>query len=249
MLSLRVPRLIGRRWSRRRSRCSQAAGAHRGRLRVVLGIGSSSSLPNLPSGWPLRSLALLADAGHVFADVVGTTLALAAIWLAARPATSRRSFGFYRTEILAAVLVAVLLFAIAALVLIEAYRRLFAAPDIATGPVIAVAAAALVANGVGALILRGAQRESLTLRGAYVEILGDALGAAAVLVAAVVIALTGFRQADALALRVHRAVDPAPDVGLAPRRRGCTPRSHAEGRRHGPRARAPPRGARCAFGP
>ncbi len=176
-----------------------AAGAHRGRLRVVLGISIAVLVAEVVVGLASGSLALLADAGHVLADVVGTSLALAAIWLAARPATPRRSFGFYRTEILAAVLNAVLLFAIAAFILVEAYRRFFETPEIATGPVLVVAAAALVANGIGAWLLRGAQRESLTLRGAYLEIFGDALGSAAVLVAALVITFTGFRQADALA--------------------------------------------------
>ncbi|MEO8633129.1 MAG: cation diffusion facilitator family transporter, partial [Chloroflexota bacterium] len=117
-----------------------AAGAHRGRLVIVLGIAAAILVAEVFVGFAANSLALLADAGHVFADVVGTSLALGAMWLAARPATRERSFGFYRFEILAAVLNALLLFAIAAFVLFEAWRRIGDAPEVATGPMLIVAA-------------------------------------------------------------------------------------------------------------
>ena len=100
-----------------------AAGAHRGRLLIVLAISSTIFIAEIVVGLLSNSLALLADAGHVFADIVATALALGAIQLASRPATGKRTFGFYRFEILAAVLNAVLLFAIAGYVLIEAWRR------------------------------------------------------------------------------------------------------------------------------
>jgi cobalt-zinc-cadmium efflux system protein len=135
----------------------------------------------------------------VFADVVGMSLALLAVRLARRPATHQRSFGFYRFEILAAVLNAVLLFAIAAYILIEAWLRLGETPQVATGPLLVVASAALGANAVAAWLLHGGQKESLTLRGAYLEVLGDAFGSAAVLAAGLVIRVTGFVQADAIA--------------------------------------------------
>ncbi len=174
-------------------------GANRGRLVMVLAISCTIFIVELIVGLLSNSLALLADAGHVFADVVGTALALGAIQLASRPASGKRTFGFYRFEILAAVLNAVLLFAIAAYVLIEAWRRLSSEPDIATGPMLVVAAVALVANLFAASVLRGAQRQSLNMRGAYLEALNDALGSAAVLVAALVITFTGWRVADAIA--------------------------------------------------
>jgi cobalt-zinc-cadmium efflux system protein len=166
---------------------------------MVLAISATIFIGELVVGLLSNSLALLADAGHVFADVVGTALALGAIHLASRPATGKRTFGFYRFEILAAVLNAVLLFAIAAYVLIEAWRRLSTEPDIATGPMLVVAALALVANLFAASLLRGAQKGSLNMRGAYLEVLNDALGSAAVLVAALVITFTGWRVADAIA--------------------------------------------------
>jgi cobalt-zinc-cadmium efflux system protein len=144
-----------------------AAAAHRGRLAIVLAISATILVAELVIGLLANSLALLADAGHVFADVVGTGLALGAIQLAARPTTRTRTFGFYRFEILAAVLNAVLLFAIAAYVLIEAWRRLSAEPEIATGLMLLTAAAALIANGIAASVLRSASKESLNMRGAY----------------------------------------------------------------------------------
>ena len=176
-----------------------AAGAHRGRLLIVLGISSTILLTEIIVGLAANSLALLADAGHVFADVVGTSLALSAIWLAARPATRERSFGFYRFEILAAVLNSLILFAIAGYVLFEAARRITNPPDVASGPMLVVATGALILNGVAVSLLRAGQKDSLNLRGAYLEVLNDAFGSAAVLVAGLVIRFTGFLQADAIA--------------------------------------------------
>lgn len=179
-----------------------AAGAHRGRLAIVLGISSTILITEVVVGVAANSLALLADAGHVFADVVGTSLALTAIWLAARPATRERSFGFYRFEILAAVLNALILFAIAGYVLFEAARRIADAPAVASGPMLIVAAGALLLNGVAVALLRAGQKDSLNLRGAYLEVLNDAFGSAAVLIAGLVIRFTGFLQADAIASAV-----------------------------------------------
>lgn len=176
-----------------------AAGAHRGRLGIVLCISATILVSEVIVGLASNSLALLADAGHVFADVAGTSLALVAISLAARPATRERSFGFYRFEILAAVVNALLLFGIAGYVLFEAWRRIMSSPEIATGPMLIVATGALVANGIAASLLRAGQKDSLNLRGAYLEVLNDAFGSAAVLVAGLVIRVTGFVQADAIA--------------------------------------------------
>ena len=176
-----------------------AAGAHRGRLLIVLSISATIFVAELVTGLITNSLALLADAGHVFADVAGTALALGAIQLASRPVTRERTFGFYRFEILAAVLNAVLLLAIAGFVLIEAWNRFQEEPVIATGPMLVVAVIGLVANVISAQLLRGGAKESLNMRGAYLEVLSDALGSAAVLVAALVITFTGFTQADAIA--------------------------------------------------
>ena len=129
----------------------------------------------------------------------GWLVSLGAIWLANRPASSGRSFGLYRLEILAATANALLLLGVSLFILYEATRRLSSPPDIDSGLVTVVAAAALAANLVSVKLLAQGRGKSLTMRGAYLEVLGDLLGAAAVLVAGLVILMTGFRAADALA--------------------------------------------------
>jgi cobalt-zinc-cadmium efflux system protein len=175
------------------------AGAHRGRLLAVLAIGLAVLSVEVAGGLLTGSLALLADAGHMLADVAGLSLALLAVWFAGRPATPGRTFGWYRAEILAAVVNAVLLLGVAVLVLAEAWRRLQDPPEVAGGAMLAVALVGLAANTASLLLLRRGQAESLNLRGAYLEVLGDLLGSAAVIVAAAVIALTGLRAADPIA--------------------------------------------------
>jgi cobalt-zinc-cadmium efflux system protein len=176
-----------------------AAAAHRGRLRAVFAITVAVLVVEVAGAALSDSLALLADAGHVLADGAGIGLALLAIRFAARPATPQRTFGYYRLEILAAVGNAVLLFGVAGFVLVEAWRRLFAPPEVASGLMLAVAVVGLVANAVSMGLLRGGQRHSLNMRGAYLEVWGDLLGSVAVLAAATVIAVTGFQAADPIA--------------------------------------------------
>jgi cobalt-zinc-cadmium efflux system protein len=176
-----------------------AAAAHRGRLRGVLGLSLAVLAVELIGGIAANSLALLADAGHMLTDVAGVGMALLAIWFAGRSPTSGRSYGYLRVEILAAVTNAFLLFAVAAFILFEAWRRLSDAPEIASGLMLAVALVGLAANAASLFLLRHAQRESLNMRGAYLEVLGDFVGSAAVIVAAVVIGLTGWMAADAVA--------------------------------------------------
>jgi cobalt-zinc-cadmium efflux system protein len=176
-----------------------AAAAHRGRLTAVFVVTLAILVVELVGAVLSGSLALLADAGHVLADGAGVGLALLAIRFAARPATPQRTFGYYRLEILAAVVNAVLLFGVAGFVLVEAWRRLTEPPAVASGLMLAVAAVGLVANAVSLWLLRDGQKTSLNLRGAYLEVWGDLLGSVAVLAAAAVIALTGLRVADPIA--------------------------------------------------
>ncbi len=178
---------------------ASAAGANRGRLGVVFAITLTIFVVELAGGFLANSLALLADAGHMFTDVAGIGLALAAIWFAGRPATEDRTFGYLRLEVLAAVANAVLLFGVAAVVLFEAWRRLSEPPEIASGLMLGVALLGLGANAVSLFLLRDAQRESLNMRGAYLEVMGDLAGSAAVIVAAAVIAVSGWTAADAIA--------------------------------------------------
>ena len=178
---------------------ASAAFQHRGRLAVVLCLSLSVLVVELIGAVVANSLALFADAGHVLTDVCGLGLGLAAISLAQRPASSARTFGYLRLEIFAAVITAGLLLLIGAVVLFEGLQRLSGQTQIASGPMLAFALVGLVANGVSLLLLRDGQRQSLNIRGAYLEVLGDVGGSAAVIVAALVIALTGWAWVDVAA--------------------------------------------------
>ncbi len=178
---------------------ASAAAKHRPRLVAVLFLSLAILGVELIGGIAANSLALLADAGHMLTDVAGVGMALLAIWFAGRSPTRGRTYGYLRVEILAAVTNAFLLFGVAAFILLEAWRRLAEPPEIASGLMLAVALVGLAANAASLLLLRDAQRESLTMRGAYLEVMGDFAGSGAVIVAAVVIAATGWTQADAVA--------------------------------------------------
>jgi cation diffusion facilitator family transporter len=174
-------------------------GAHRRRLVVVLGLTLAVLVAEVVGAVLSGSLALLADAGHMATDAAGLALALAAVTLAQRPARGRRTFGWQRVEILAAVANGVLLLAVAAYVLIEAIRRIGQPPEIGAGLMLVVASVGLVVNLGSLLVLHGGKDASLNMRGAYLEVLADALGSVAVIVAAVVIATTGWTPADIVA--------------------------------------------------
>ena len=148
------------------------------------------------------SLALLSDAAHMLTDVLGVGMALAAITLASRGTSRRgRSFGLYRLEILAALANAVLLFGVAAYVLIEAVDRLGddAGADLPTTTVLVAATVGLIANGAAFLLLRDGASESLNVRGAYLEVLADLLGSVVVIAATAVLAITGWTWVDPVA--------------------------------------------------
>ena len=169
------------------------------RLAAAVAIGAVILVVEIIAGIRSNSLALLADAGHVFADVSGIGLSLAAAWLAGRPRTADRTFGWFRLEILAAIANALLLLGISIVILYEGVRRFAQPPTLEPGPILGVAAFALVANLVSLRLLFAGRRESLNVRAAYLEVAGDVLGAGAVLVAGLVIALTSWQQADAVA--------------------------------------------------
>jgi len=176
-----------------------AAAAQRGRLTVVFAITVSVLLVEAAGGLLAHSLVLLADAGHLLADAAGIGLSLLAVVWAGRPATSRRTFGYQRAEILAAVVNAVVLFGLGAVLCVEAVRRLLHPAPASPGLMAAFGAVAVGGNAVSLLLLHRGQGGSLTIRGAYLEVLSDLLGSCAVLVAAAVIAATGFQRADPLA--------------------------------------------------
>lgn len=181
-----------------RGHVGSAAGHGERRLWLVVGLTGTYLVVEVLGGWLTGSLALLADAGHMFTDVVGLGLALAAIRLARRPPTPRRTYGFYRAEILGALANSLLLFAMAGYVLFEAWHRLQAPPDVHSIPMLLVAAGGLVVNLSGMALLRAGAQESLNLRGAYLELFSDLLGSLGAIVAAVVIAVTGWSLVDPL---------------------------------------------------
>jgi cobalt-zinc-cadmium efflux system protein len=176
-----------------------ATGAHRKRLIVVLVITGAVLVAEVVGGLIAGSLALLADAGHMLTDSTGLILAIIAASLATRAATAKRTFGLQRAEVLAALSNALLLVAVAVWVLIQAVDRLRSPIEINGSLMLVVAVVGALANLVGLLVLRPAQAKSLNIRGAYLEVLGDLLGSLAVIVAAVLILITGWMPFDAIA--------------------------------------------------
>lgn len=176
-----------------------AASAGARRLLIVLGLVVAFLVVEIVAGIVTGSLALLADAGHMATDAAGLLLALLAIWIARRPATPDRSFGYARVEIFAAAINAVILLGVAAVVLLEAVQRLGRPVDIIGLPMLVVALVGLGVN-VGSLrLLHAGSRTSLNLRGAYLEVMGDLFGSVAVVVAGVVILATGWTPIDPIA--------------------------------------------------
>ena len=168
------------------------------RLSVVLILTAAYMVAELAGAWWTGSLALLADAGHMFTDVAALILALTAVWFASRPATSKKTFGYYRLEIIAALVNGVALVVISLMIFYGAYERWLDPPVIRTGPMMAVAAGGLAVNLICAWILRGRHEIDLNIRGAWMHVMGDALGSVAAILAGACMALFGWYAADAL---------------------------------------------------
>lgn len=174
-----------------------AGAKHRGPLLAAFALLAVFMVVEGAAALVTGSLALLSDAGHMFTDVLGIGMALAAMTAARRADRDpQRTFGLYRLEVLAALANAVLLFGVAIYVLIEALRRFGDPPDVPAGPMLVVAIAGLLANVVAFALLRSGAKESINVRGAYLEVLGDLLGSVGVIIAAIVIALTDWWYAD-----------------------------------------------------
>jgi cobalt-zinc-cadmium efflux system protein len=174
-------------------------GRHRRPLAIVLGISSTILVVEVIGAFLSGSLALLADAGHMLTDVAGLGLALAAAVLADRPSTDARTWGYRRAEVLAAAAQAAVLLAVGGFVLVEGIRRLFEPPAVASGVMVVFGLVGLVGNAVSILLLSRISAGNLNTRAALLEVVNDALGALAVLIAAGVIAWTGWTRADAVA--------------------------------------------------
>ncbi|HCP23820.1 MAG: cation transporter [SAR202 cluster bacterium] len=161
-------------------------------LALILGYMVAEVIGGLVSG----SLALLADAGHMLTDAAAIGLALLAIWLANRPASIERTFGFHRTEILAALLNALSLWLIAAWIFFEASRRFDEVPDVDGGLMLAVGAVGLLVNAVAVLVLKRSAGESLNVEGAFLHVMADLLGSVAVVSAGILVIALGWDVAD-----------------------------------------------------
>lgn len=185
--------------SHRHDHHATVTGQHRRRLWWAVGITGTMFVVEVIGGLLSGSLALLADAAHMLTDSAGLVIALIASILATRPPTKNRTYGLQRAEILAALANGLLLVVLATSVLVGAIQRWNEPAEIASGLMLTVAIAGLCANIAGLLILRGGQAVSLNVKGAYLEMLGDLLGSVAVIVAGVVISLTGYTRADSIA--------------------------------------------------
>lgn len=166
------------------------------RLKWVLALTAVFMVVEAVGGWIAGSLALLADAGHMLTDVGALTLSLLSAWIAQRPPDDTKTYGYLRWEILAALVNGAALFGIAAWVVIEAVQRIQDPQPVRTGLFLAIASAGLVVNLVSLAVLHSAREGSLNVRGAYLHVLGDALGSVGAVLAAVIIALTGWTLAD-----------------------------------------------------
>lgn len=172
------------------------AGHHTPALAWTLGLTGGFFLIEVAGALWTGSLALLADAGHMLTDVGGLGLVLFATWFAVKPPTPEKTYGYYRVEILAALANAIVLLAVSAYILYEAYRRFLSPPHVLGGPMLIIAVVGLFVNLAGMWLLRRGAGESLNLKGAYLEVLSDALGSLGVILAAILVLTTGWSLAD-----------------------------------------------------
>jgi cobalt-zinc-cadmium efflux system protein len=167
-------------------------------LSIVLVLTAVYMLAETAGGWMTGSLALLADAGHMLTDVAALALALIAVWFGSRPATSSKTFGYYRLEILAALINGVALVLISFLIFYEAYKRWAQPPQVKSGLMILIATGGLVINLICAWLLHGDHKDDLNMRGARLHIIGDALGSVGAIAAGALMWLNGWYAADPL---------------------------------------------------
>jgi cobalt-zinc-cadmium efflux system protein len=177
---------------------SGRAERSRRRLLVVLALTAFYMLAEAVGGWWTNSLALLADAGHMLTDVAALVLALMAVWFGARPATPRKTFGYHRLEILAALVNGVALVVMALLIFYQAYERWHAPREVESNLMIVIASGGLITNLACAWLLHGDHHDDLNMHGAWLHIMGDALGSVGAIIAGVLMSVYGWYQADSL---------------------------------------------------
>ncbi|WP_312286586.1 cation diffusion facilitator family transporter [Chryseobacterium gleum] len=175
-----------------------AGSRHKKNLLIVLCLSGTYLIAEVIGGIVTNSLALLADAAHMLTDVVGLLLAFIAIKIGERKADPSKTYGYYRTEILAAVINAVVLLGISVYVLFEAYQRFQNPPEVQSKSMLIVAGIGLIVNIVGMIILRKDSESSLNMKGAYFEVLSDMLTSVGVMIAGIIMLTTGWYYADPL---------------------------------------------------
>jgi cobalt-zinc-cadmium efflux system protein len=178
--------------------CHERSAYSQRRLKAVLILTALYMLTEAIGGWLTGSLALIADAGHMLADVAALALALFATWFSSRPATPNKTFGYHRLEILAALINGVALVLIALTVSYEAYKRWYSPPEIESGLMIIIAAGGLLINLTSAWLIHGDHEHNLNVRGAWLHIMGDALGSVGAILAGLLIYFYGWYSADPL---------------------------------------------------
>jgi cobalt-zinc-cadmium efflux system protein len=185
-------------------------------LAISLAITATVMVVQIAGGVLSGSLALLADAAHMFTDTAALVIALVANAVASRPADDRRTYGYQRAEVFGALINAAVLIALSVWIAVESVGRLMAPGDaeVEGGVMLVIAIVGLVANAVALWLLSSAQRNSINVRGAYLEVMGDLLGSAAVIIAALVIVLSGWVQADAIASLLIAAMIVPRAIGL-----------------------------------
>lgn len=171
----------------------------RRRLALAFSISATILLVEIVGAAITGSLALIVDVGHLLTDVGGLAIALLAANLMLRPATDRRTWGFARAEVIAASAQAAVLFAVGLFVLVEGIRRLLSPPEVPSASLLIFGIIGLVGNAVSITVLAGGRSHNFNLRAAFLEVLNDALGSTGVIIAAIVIAVTGWQRADAVA--------------------------------------------------
>jgi len=165
-------------------------------LLLALVLAAGYMIAEFVGGWLTNSLALLADAGHMLSDVAALALSWFAVWIAQRPSDSRRTYGYYRAEILAALANAATLIAISLIIFYEAFRRVSEPPEVEGALMMGIAAGGLVVNIVSLLILGGGSHENLNIRGAWLHVATDALGSVGAIAAGLFIWLFGWNWVD-----------------------------------------------------
>ena len=178
---------------------NHGAGASRGRLLVALCLSATVLVAEIVTALLTGSLALLADAGHMLTDVAGLVMALTATHLSTRPATDRSTWGMRRAEVIGAALQAGMLAVVGVLVAFKAVHNLVEPPQVEASGMLVMGVIGLVANVIALLVLAGGHGDNLNMRAAFLEVLNDALGSVGVIIAAVVVARTGWTRADAVA--------------------------------------------------